>query len=186
MELSMSQRNVKILLVDDEKHLRAMYAQELKNHAHFVVTAEDGIDALQKLEEHQNIEILITDLRMPRMNGLQLLEKTYKLYPRLLTMIVTSNRDLESMSKALECGIHDFLDKPVRMDMFAHKVQKAIWHIIRERKRNKILEYLLTTLTNQSMEDFYNMDEAKQGKILDAVQELVCTKLSKDKVKNER
>lgn len=177
----MSQENVKVLIVDDEDQLRDIYVQELKNHVHFVLCAKNGIDALEQLKSNLDIEILITDLKMPKMNGLQLLEETNKLYPQLLKIIITSNRDFDSMCRALEFGVHDFLDKPIRMDMFAHTIKKATWLVIRERKRNKILEYLLKDLSNQPIEEFYKMDQAKQIKILDAVQEIVYTKMSKNK-----
>ncbi len=178
----MDKLNVKVLLVDDEDYLRAIYARELKQHVNFVLTAENGEHALEVLSKNNDVDILITDLRMPKMDGLQLIERVSKEYSRILTIIITSNRDFDSMKKALDFGVHDFLDKPIQMDLFAHRVQKVAWQVVRARKRDHILEYLLFSFTNQSMEDFYKMDEVKQSKVLDAVQELICAKISKGRV----
>jgi len=102
----------RILIADDEVGLREFLSDSLRLDDHEVVTAVDGRDALRKLEE-RSFDLLITDLRMPHVDGLTLLRKVRADQPELEVIVLTAHGSVESAVEAMKQGAFDYLQKPV-------------------------------------------------------------------------
>jgi CheY-like chemotaxis protein len=104
-------RPARILVVDDEKSLRQIVGRTISKLGHECVTATNGVDALEAASR-QAFDLVITDLNMPKMGGLALIEWLRKKHPGLPIIIMTAYADLESARKALRLRVADYLVKP--------------------------------------------------------------------------
>jgi nitrogen regulation protein NR(I) len=100
-----------ILVVDDEPNLRRVLSAQLERDGYDVHTAEDGEQALGILKEH-HIDLVITDLRMPRLDGMELLRRTQKMDADLPVVMITAHGTVDNAVEALKTGAFDYLTKP--------------------------------------------------------------------------
>jgi len=114
----------KILVVDDEFNARTLMAQLLQGEGHSTDIAENGISALKVLE-NDHFDILITDIRMPVMDGIELFHKVKELYPHMTVILFTAYGTIESAVKALKEGAFHYLEKPVNFDLLKHIIKQA-------------------------------------------------------------
>ena len=107
---------VKILIAEDSAADRLIIKSMLENH-YIVMTACDGLETMHMLNEHDDINILILDLNMPKMDGFQVLEaiKCSESFMKLRTIILTSYDEPENEIRGLKLGAVDFIRKPVHM-----------------------------------------------------------------------
>jgi len=115
----------RILVVDDEKVIRDMLADFLGMEGYFVRTAEDGTSALTELSK-SHYDLVISDLKMPRMGGLALLEEIGKTAPSALTVIMTGFGTVETAIDAMKRGAYDYVLKPFKLDEVVHVIQRGI------------------------------------------------------------
>jgi two-component system response regulator FlrC len=101
----------RILVVDDEPSIRTALCEVLKRTGHPVIAARDGVEALALLEE-QAAWLVVTDMRMPRLGGLDLLREVKRLYSETLVVLITGFATLESAIDAIRAGASDYLLKP--------------------------------------------------------------------------
>lgn len=116
---------MRILIVDDSKTMRAILSAYAANHEICSVQAEDGIDALEKLQEDSDFDAILIDWDMPRMDGITLL-KTIRgdpAYDRSKIMMVTAQSSYDRLSEALTQGADDYLMKPLDEEMFTDKLR---------------------------------------------------------------
>lgn len=109
----MSQR-MRILLVDDEINMLETLGDVLREEKYQVATASSGEEALQRLEKEKPFDLMITDLKMPKMNGLALLAQVSQRFPRLEVIVLTGHGSVESAVEAMRRGAFDFLLKPFK------------------------------------------------------------------------
>src|ERR671918_2048642 len=96
-------KSYKILVVDDEPaNLRTL--ERLFREDYDVLTASSGADAVELLQQHEDIALLMTDQRMPEMTGIELLKKTVLLRPRMVRMILTGYTDVDALVEAINSG----------------------------------------------------------------------------------
>lgn len=114
-----------ILLVEDDRFFREMYADLLKNEGYQVDSASCGSDAFAMLAR-KRYALVVTDLVMPDINGLDILSRVRESYPTMDVIMVTGNANLESAIFALKHGARDYLVKPVNPDEFKHSVAQCI------------------------------------------------------------
>jgi nitrogen regulation protein NR(I) len=100
-----------ILVVDDEPNLRRVLSAQLERDGYDVHSAEDGEQALAILKEH-HIDLVITDLRMPRIDGMELLRRAQKLDAELPVVMITAHGTVDNAVEALKTGAFDYLTKP--------------------------------------------------------------------------
>src|SRR5512142_543171 len=105
-------RHGRILVVDDEVNARTALAELLRDEGYSVETAADGFKALPKLEEFAP-ELLLTDLKMPGMDGLELMKKAQERDPDCVVVMMTAFGAVDSAVKAMRAGAADYLTKPV-------------------------------------------------------------------------
>src|SRR5512132_1947213 len=115
----------RILVVEDEKVIRDMLADFLGMEGYVVRTAEDGTTALGELEKG-HYDLVISDLKMPRMGGIQLLDAISKTAPDALTVIMTGFGTVETAIDAMKRGAYDYVLKPFKLDEVVHVVQRGI------------------------------------------------------------
>ena len=117
-----------VLLVDDEYYVRQSLLRRIRNleNEDFKVIgeAENGEEALDMLRKH-DIQLVITDIRMPVMDGLDLTRKILEQYPHILTVILTGYADFEYARKALRYGAFDYLLKPVSEESLDNLLSRA-------------------------------------------------------------
>jgi len=117
--------NHKILIVDDETNIRKVLRAMIEQQGYAVAEAEDGISALARLKE-ENIHVIITDLRMPKLDGLALLKSTLKQYPDIPVIIITAHGTVDSAVSALKLGAFDYISKPFEKVEMIQVIQKAL------------------------------------------------------------
>ena len=115
----------KVLVVDDQKNMRATTAMVLRQAGHEVEEAADGAGALSRLEG-ETYDVLLTDLRMPAMDGMELLRSAQRLAPETQVIVMTAYGTIESAVEAIRLGAYDFLAKPFKEDELLLRVGKAI------------------------------------------------------------
>ena len=115
----------RILVVDDEKVIRDMLADFLGMEGYVVRTAEDGTSALGELSKG-HYDLVISDLKMPRMGGIALLDEIGKTAPDALTVIMTGFGTVETAIDAMKRGAYDYVLKPFKLDEVVHVVQRGI------------------------------------------------------------
>src|SRR3954462_6473354 len=115
----------RILVVDDEKVIRDMLADFLGMEGYIVRTAEDGTSALGELSRGHS-DLVISDLKMPRMGGIALLDEIGKTAPDALTVILTGFGTVETAIDAMKRGAYDYVLKPFKLDEVVHVVQRGI------------------------------------------------------------
>lgn len=101
----------KILVVDDEKNIRNLVAQALEALDYFVHTAFDGKDAMVQLEADE-YDLILTDLKMPGMDGMEFLEKAVAKYPDVQIVMISAHGTVDNAVEAMKLGAFDFLQKP--------------------------------------------------------------------------
>ncbi len=116
-----------ILIVDDERTIRDSLQMVLDEEGYHSDIASDGIEAIEKAEKN-NFDIIITDLKMPEMDGLALLERCRKICPQTSIMIITAHASLESAIQALRMGAYDYILKPFDFEDVLLKIKRLIKH----------------------------------------------------------
>ena len=113
-----------IMVVDDEEIVRESLFHWFKKYGHVVETAASGFEALDKLETHP-FQLLFVDIKMPGMDGIELLEKVKTEYPDTMVIIITAYGSIESAVKAMRIGASDYLLKPFKPDQLALVMERA-------------------------------------------------------------
>lgn len=118
---------MKILVVDDDKTTRKMVSLILKSKGYEVVTAENGMDGLQKLGL-ERINLILTDMNMPYMDGIEF-TKQVRANPdtsQIPIVMLTTEADDEEKRKAYEAGVDDYLVKPATAEQIVESMRKII------------------------------------------------------------
>ena len=115
----------KILIVDDEENAREGLAKILKKSGYFTATAENGEEALKILGDNK-YDLVISDIKMPRMDGMQLLKRMRKIVPDIAIIMVTAYGEVESYLEAMSYGAFEYLNKPLKIDELKKVVSKVL------------------------------------------------------------
>lgn len=113
-----------ILVVDDEVMVQEAILLLLDAHGYRVMTASNGLEALQAVEQ-KTPQLVLTDIRMPQMDGIELAGQLHERYPELPVLIMTAYAEVETAVGALKRGAFDFIIKPVNPDHLLHALAKA-------------------------------------------------------------
>src|SRR4030042_1755103 len=105
----------RILVVDDEKEIREFLSKALTRIAGYhVEMAGNGEEALKKIEQDK-LDLILTDLRMPKMDGLRLITEIAKTKPEILTILMTGYGTIDSALEAMKRGASDYLTNPINL-----------------------------------------------------------------------
>jgi adenylate cyclase len=133
----------RILVVDDEPDLEELIQQKFRHQIRdgkvSFLFARDGVEALTVLEANLDVDLVVTDINMPRMDGLSLLQKLQENEEKLSTVIVSAYGDMSNIRTAMNRGAFDFLTKPIDFLDFEMTIAKTIRHveILREARRRQ-------------------------------------------------
>lgn len=127
---------LKILIVDDDKRLRSTLKGLLVEEAHEVTTCEDGTEAIKQCMAGQ-FDLIITDLKMPGADGLDVLRKAKQEDPDTLVILITGFASLETAIQAIREGAYDYITKPFKLEEFKILIKNAAEKIelIKENRR---------------------------------------------------
>ncbi len=132
-----------ILFVDDEPDLEALILQKFRRQIRdgllTLVFARDGLEALQSLEQNPDVDMVVSDINMPRMDGLTLLAKLQEAEDKKSTIVVSAYGDMSNIRTAMNRGAFDFLTKPIDFADLEATIQKTMRHIemLREVRRRQ-------------------------------------------------
>ncbi|MDE5439995.1 response regulator [Bradyrhizobium sp. CSA207] len=133
-----------ILFVDDEPDLEALILQKFRRQlreglVNFMF-ARDGLEALESIERHPHVDMVVADINMPRMDGLSLLQKLQEAEEKKSTIIVSAYGDMSNIRTAMNRGAFDFLTKPIDFADLETTIQKTIRHVevLREARRRQM------------------------------------------------
>jgi DNA-binding NtrC family response regulator len=116
--------HIRVLLVDDEKDFVDVLAERLENRGFKVSTAGSGDEALTRLQEAQS-DVVILDVLMPGMDGMETLEAIKKLNPLIEVMMLTGHATIDTAINGLKLGAYDYLMKPTDTDDLVSKILRA-------------------------------------------------------------
>ena len=120
----------KILVVDDEddveRLVRQKFRRQVREQEYDFVFAQNGVDALERIGEQPDIDMVFSDINMPRMDGLTLLEKIGEVNPLLKTVIISAYSDMENIRGARNRGAFDFICKPFFFEDLERRLIKTL------------------------------------------------------------
>ena len=137
----------KILMVDDEPDLEQLVRQrmrrEIRSGQYVFLFAGDGVEALETLGEHQDIDLVLSDINMPRMDGLTLLEKLPDVDTDIRSVVISAYGDMKNIRAAMNRGAFDFVTKPIDFDDLRVTIERGLrqlemWREV-EASRDKLL-----------------------------------------------
>ncbi len=160
----------RILVVDDEQIIRESISYVLKREGFSVAEAENGKAAYERLLA-EPFDLVITDLEMPEMKGIELLEKVVQINPQTTVIIITAYGSLETAIAALRSGASDYILKPVEFDELLVKIRRLLEH----KKLALENQYLRRELHRES--DFSNLvgKSAPMQRVFDMIQKVSAT-----------
>ncbi|MFH2092381.1 MAG: response regulator [Pseudomonadota bacterium] len=164
-------KQIKVMMVDDEKRFRDTTKKILTNKGFLTILAESGKDALEKIIQRPDVVIL--DIKMPGMDGHDTLKEIKKIRPDLPVIMLTGHGDMPSAREALVEGAYDYLSKPCDIDLLADKIKEAC-HIKDKSSFHdeaRVLDVMIP------IAEYTTIDETKT--IQDAIDELKQSFLSK-------
>lgn len=170
-----------ILIADDEVAIRDLVGEILAGEGHEVTLAEDGEDALEKFKRSWH-EIVFSDIRMPKMNGIELLGAVKEINANTQFIIMTSHASIDNSIDALKKGAFDYILKPFDdLDIVADAANRAIANLSGIRRQ----QYLLNTLARQNQELDHLNKEFREMAIRDGLTGLFNHRYAKERLDDE-
>jgi DNA-binding NtrC family response regulator len=121
--------SIKILIVDDEEMMRSLLEKILKREGYNVIAAEDGVQAVEILKK-EDVSLVISDMKMPRMDGFELLKYVKQEYPNVGIIIMTAYGDTYTVKDALLLGADEYITKPFKSYEISLVVERAYWRLL--------------------------------------------------------
>ena len=149
----------KILVADDEADLEMLikqkFRQKIREQHYEFIFAVNGNDALEKIQQHPDVDIVLSDINMPEMDGLTLLTRLGESSPLIKAVIVSAYGDMDNIRTAMNRGAYDFITKPINFEDLSLTMEKTLKHVSQLRetlkaiKENNILKmYVDETVLN--------------------------------------
>jgi len=144
--------NIRILIVDDELIVRESLGNWLKEEGYSVNTSDNGNDALEKIKA-RGCDLVIADVKMPGMDGIELLDRCKKLDPDLQVLVMTAYASIDTAVQAMKKGAFDYIVKPFNPEDVTRIIQRAL--------KFKMLEQE-NILLKKELEKKYGIDEMRK------------------------
>ena len=128
----------KILVVDDEPDLERLMLQRMRRDIraglYKFVFAHNGLEALDRLKEEPDIDLVLSDINMPKMDGLTLIEQIPKVQPDIRSVIISAYGDMKNIRTAMNRGAFDFVTKPIDFDDLKLTISRTLQHLVEWRE----------------------------------------------------
>ncbi|RMD98028.1 MAG: sigma-54-dependent Fis family transcriptional regulator, partial [Calditrichaeota bacterium] len=129
----------KVLIVDDQQGIRDQLTRWLSHEGYKTEQAANGEQTLKLLKKF-NFHVVLLDLKLPDVNGYELLSKIHRHYPDTCVIVLTAYGDSDSPARAREAGAFDFFSKPIQFELLIHRIDAAIETFRAKRERDFLLE----------------------------------------------
>ncbi len=139
--------DVKLLLVDDEQAFVESISRRLSHRKFKVDSAFSGLEALDKLAQNSEIEVVILDVKMPGMDGIETLVEIKKVFPLVEVIMLTGHATVESAIEGMKRGAFDYLMKPCDIEALIDKVKEA--GAKKRKHEEKIVDARIKEITNR-------------------------------------
>ena len=171
----------KILVVDDETDLEVLIKQKFRKkiraQEYEFLFAINGKDALEKVVENPEVDIVLSDINMPEMDGLTLLSKLHESSPLIKSVIVSAYGDMDNIRTAMNRGAFDFITKPINFEDLTITMEKTLEHAkhiketLKAIQENNILkmyvdENVLNFMSNREFESTMMSNETIEGTVM--------------------
>jgi len=147
----------RILVADDDAEMRAALQLTLKKGGHDAVMAKDGQEALEMLSR-ERFDLLVTDLRMPRLGGIELLERLEAAAPHTPALVITAHGTVDTAVESMKRGAVDFLQKPFGPDLLLAKIAQALSRVLPGTDRRELQNTLVAH--DRAMDETLEMIDA--------------------------
>jgi DNA-binding NarL/FixJ family response regulator len=140
----------RILIVDDDRDMQLILSETLKLEGYEAIVADDGREALEKITAHVP-ELILLDVRLPGMNGLEVLEKIKTTNKDSIVIMLTGFGDIKDAVKAIKLGAYDYITKPFKDEEMVENISEALqgYHLSKEknisplsRREKEVLKWL--------------------------------------------
>lgn len=147
----------KILIIDDDESIRKTISNYLKKQGYEVFSAPNGLTGID-ITQKEHIDLVISDIRMPGLNGIQVLEKIKEMDSQIQVILITAHDDMQSTVLAMQKGAYDFIEKPLEIERLKIAVKRAL-------ENKKLSEQLSTYLTIEDSD--FQLENTIIGKTLE-------------------
>jgi len=145
-----------ILYVEDEEGAKENLMFYLKNSFKKVYTASDGKDGLEVFQKHSDIDLVISDIYMPKLDGLSMIKEMKRLSPSTSFLLTTAHNNQEYMLEAIELGVLSYIIKPIDIDLLFKKIESAYKNIYEEKKL-KLIAQRMSSLKTFNINNFISL-----------------------------
>jgi len=162
----------KILVADDETDLETLIKQkfrrQIREHEYEFIFAANGNEAIKQLQQHSDVDIVLSDINMPEMDGLTLLTQLSEISPLIKAVIVSAYGDMDNIRTAMNRGAFDFLCKPINFEDLDLTVKKTIQHVAQLRKTLAAIKEnnILRMYVDETVLNFMNTREYESSLML--------------------
>lgn len=133
----------RILVVDDESDvellIRQIFRRKIKDHEYEFLFASNGLDALGKVREDPSLDLVLTDINMPEMDGLTFIGQLAGMSKKLDAIVISAYGDMDNIRTAMNRGAYDFLTKPLDINELEVTISNALAHVRKERENARLL-----------------------------------------------
>jgi putative two-component system response regulator len=154
------ERTNTVLVVDDDPYVLEYVTALLSEYNYTILAFSNGRDAVERLKHDGAVDAVLTDIKMPIMTGIELLEQVHVMNPELPVLLMTAYAELDTAVSAIKQGAFDFIIKPYRSEQLLHSIEKAVRYkrlIQQEREYKKILEQTVQDRTRALSEALHKV-----------------------------
>jgi len=155
----------KILVVDDEVDLEVLVKQKfrkkIRDNDYQFLFAHNGVEALETIQSNQDLDIVLSDINMPVMDGLTLLSKIHEMNPLLKAVMVSAYGDMQNIRNAMNRGAFDFVCKPIDFEDLGLTIEKTLDHVHQLQETMKAIKEnnILKMYVDENVLSFMNLKE---------------------------
>lgn len=148
--------NLKILYIDDEEYIRTNAVEYLSFYCNHVYEAKDGIDGIEKYEQY-NPDIIITDIKMPRLSGIEMVKKIRQKDKKTKVILATAFLETSYLLQAVELGLVKYLVKPITADKLLPVLKSCIENIVEDKSIFNLDNGFTFDILNKTL--FFNYEQ---------------------------
>ncbi|MBI3873508.1 MAG: response regulator [Arcobacter sp.] len=163
-------KTIKVLYVEDELDIQTITADVLSSVCGEVVCASDGLEALSLFETHGDFDILVTDINMPKMDGITLIGRIREIDHSFPVTITTAHTEINFLQESINLGVNGYTLKPIDLKKLISTVAKAVESRVLRKKLENFNSELMTKVKEQTFE---------LNSILDSQDSLIAVSCSK-------